>query len=133
MNSEQNKEKENPGDASPVISNKKNKIKFSHFYKKFGHIKFGDMVKLVKVSGPFKLSEIDETFIYRDTVYSDYKKNELCFYKLTPGKYLILYFCDKEESHYFTTIRSAKPGKEDYYRGKIGELFKMTYTIGKTK
>lgn len=124
-----NKEKENPGDASPAISNK---ITFSHRYYKLKFIQ--QTVKLVKVEGPVLLSSLSKDFLEYDTAYYDTEKNENAHYELKQGSYLILTFLDSYHNIIFTTIRSAKPGKEDYYRGKIGQLFKIIFTdAGKTK
>ena len=42
------------------------------------------------------------------------------------GNYLMLVFLKPgKEFHLFTTLRTDRPGKLDYYRARIGELFQV--------
>lgn len=93
------------------------RIKFSHVYRKMPR-DFEDSilldvlpVRLEGLSGPFK--DFD-TEIVDGTHYPLPKK----------GDYLLLILKTCLWNMMFTTIRRAKPGKLEYYRGLIGERVK---------
>lgn len=99
-------------------------IKFSHHYYKLGGIKNYDVANLLDV---FKVNLEDLSPFMRgyDTKYPT--KGKIGYYPLPRrGIYLLLIFKKKGRIPFlFTTIRRWTPQKEKYYRGAIGEEFKV--------
>lgn len=98
-------------------------IKFSHEY-----IKMPDEVKesmLIEVLN-VELSELSKEFLNYDTEATDGST-----YKLPEsGAYLLLLLYDQTNCELWTTLRRYTPEKEKYYRGEIGNLFKIEIKEG---
>lgn len=97
-------------------------IKFSHAYRKL--LCNGQVVtraKLLLVER-VRLQDLTAEFLDYDT---DGGKYELP----KTGNYLKLTFLKPgNEMHLFTTLRSDRPGKIDYYLSRVGELFEVVLT-----
>lgn len=91
-------------------------IRFSHKYEKLNVLngkKRAMLLEVIKVN----IGSLSSPFILYDT--------DRGLYPLPKsGRFLLLIF--QGEGGLFTTLRSAKPGKEDYYRGNIGRMFRVT-------
>ena len=93
-------------------------IKFSHTYRKL--LIGGELItraKLLDVHA-VKLENLTAELLEYDTdgKYPLPKKgNYLMLVFLKPGK----------DFHLFTTLRSDRPGKFDYYHSRVGELFQV--------
>lgn len=97
------------------------RINFSHPYRKL--LQNGQPVtraKLLSVE-PVRLQDLTAEFLDYDTDGGKYTLPK-------SGNYLKLTFlkpCTKGEMHLFTTLRTNRPGKIDYYLSRIGELFEV--------
>lgn len=97
-------------------------IKFSHPYRKL--FLGGQLITRAKLLAveQIKIEDMTAEFIEYDT---DGGKYELP----KRGKYLRLIFLKPgQDAHLFTTLRSDRPGKLEYYTDKIGELFEVVLT-----
>jgi len=108
------------------------KIKFSHDYWKIksANVENGQSVLLLAVFKTTK-EEMGRGFIEYDTSYHNGAEDG--HYPLPSGELLVLLFTSTS-NRLFTTIRSNKKhpyDKEAYYRGSIGELFKVVIEEGK--
>lgn len=96
-----------------------NTIKFSHPYRKL--MQNGQLItraKLLLVE-PVRLQDLTAEFLEYDTDAGKYPLPKT-------GNYLKLTFLKPgKEFHLFTTLRSDRPGKIDYYLSRIGELFEV--------
>lgn len=96
-------------------------IKFTHAYRKL--LLNGQPItraKLLSVE-QVRLQDLTAEFIDYDTDGGKYTLPKT-------GNYLKLTFlkpCTNGEMHLFTTLRSNRPGKIDYYLSRIGELFEV--------
>jgi hypothetical protein len=104
-----------------------NEIKFSHEYLKFPFVNMGEcpcrLLEVVKVH----YDKLGEEFVKYDTAYWVDPDN-VGYYKLPKTDLLLLLLQTHSltgNSRLFTTIRRWTPKKEDYYRSKIGEGFKI--------
>jgi hypothetical protein len=97
-------------------------IKFSHPYRKlFVGGQIITRAKLLSVES-VKLQDLTAEFLDYDT---DGGKYELP----KKGNYLRLTFLKPgQDAHLFTTLRSDRPGKKEYYTEKIGQLFEVVLT-----
>jgi hypothetical protein len=69
-----------------------------------------------------KIQNLTAEFLEYDTDGGKYKLPRT-------GNYLKLTFLKPgQEMHLFTTLRSDRPGKIDYYLSRIGELFEVVLT-----
>jgi hypothetical protein len=102
-----------------------NKIKFSHDYFKFGGLQHATAIehKLLHVFVE-DTKNFGKEFINYDTSYFDEKEGSKKFYELPKGKVLVLFFFAGFDD-VFTTIRRWTPEKENYYKCKIGQEFKV--------
>lgn len=96
-------------------------IKFSHPYRKlFLHGQLITRAKLLLVE-QVRIQDLTAEFLEYDTDGGKYKLP-------ARGNYIRLTFlkpCGDIETNLFTTLRPATPGKEEYYKAKIGELFQI--------
>ncbi len=101
-----------------------NQIKFSYPYRKIAldgaPITRAKLLLVQRV----KLQELPAEFLDYDTDGGKYKLP-------ATGNYLLLTFLKPgKEFHLFTTLRTDRPGKIDYYLSRIGELFNVVITEG---
>lgn len=92
-------------------------IKFSHTYAKLTDLSGHTIThaKLLDVI-PRKLEDVSAELITWDT--------DNGAYRLPPkGEYLMLVFQKPGKLDLFCTFRRAAPGKEEYYRKCLGEIF----------
>ncbi|GBF49413.1 hypothetical protein LPTSP4_09260 [Leptospira ryugenii] len=99
----------------------RNSIKFSNYYLKFGTLgksipKFSALIEVLVVN----LEDLSEPFLNYDTRYPGGT-----FKLMKKGKYLLLFFQDHYNFTIFTTLRKYSKRKEDYYRKRIGKLFRI--------
>ncbi len=96
-------------------------IKFSHPYRKL--MQSGSVInraKLLSVT-QVKIQDLTAEFLEYDTDNGRYKLPR-------SGNFIMLTFLkpsQQGECNLFTTLRPATPGKEDYYKTKIGQLFEV--------
>jgi len=99
-------------------------IKFSHPYRKlFLNGKLITRAKLLSVE-QVRIQDLTAEFLEYDTDAGKYKLPR-------SGNYLKLTFLKPStqgETNLFTTLRSDRPGKIDYYLARIGELFEVALT-----
>lgn len=98
-----------------------NRITFSHPYRK---LMLGGKIigraKLLSIE-PVRLQDLTAEFLEYDTDGGKYTLPKA-------GNYLKLTFLkptQNGETNLFTTLRSDRPGKIDYYISRIGELFEV--------
>ena len=98
-----------------------NKIKFSHKYKKLEGIEISKPVVLIDMMD-IDLCCLSRFFLEYDTLYVEDGISK--HYPLKNGRYLLLFFVDKN-FRLFTTIRRLTINKEKYYLSNIGYEFEV--------
>lgn len=97
-------------------------IKFTHVYAKLLS-KDGSQITYAKLLDviPRRLEDVSAELIDWDTDQGTYKLPK-------KGEYLMLVFQKPGKRDLFCTFRRATPGKEEYYRQCLGEIFHIEIT-----
>ena len=103
------------------------KIKFSHYYNKLEMPCLINEENKAVLLDVLLVGELSPPLVEYDTAYTDPETRETKHYPLPKGGRLMLIFQSCANGNIFTTIRSAKPGKMDYYMEHVGEEFDIVW------
>ena len=111
-------------------------MKFSHdSYAKFcpplGNTKDGNKIVLVGIQEVESIFKVPVVFGEWDTRY--YQDGKNCYYPLTDGKHIILFYFDVVAERVFPTIRKYTPEKLAYYKTKLFQLDKIEIILDEAK